>query len=84
MIFLPVAVSPVSETMSTFGLRDSSSPTSPPGPVTTLSAPFGSPASSNARASSNVVSGVQLAGFRMTVLPVISAGPIFQTAIMIG
>src|SRR5208282_2941011 len=62
MILRPVAVSPVSETMSTAGLRVSSSPTSAPGPVTTFSAPAGSPASWKARPSSRLVSGVQLAG----------------------
>ena len=84
MIFRPVAVSPVRETRSTFGFRESSSPTSPPGPRTTLRAPAGRPASWKTLASSRLVSGVQLAGFRMTVLPVMSAGAIFQTAIMIG
>jgi hypothetical protein len=49
-----------------------------------LRAPLGSPASVNTFPSSRLVRGVQLAGFRTTVLPVMRAGPSFQTAIMIG
>ncbi len=52
-------------------------------PVTTLKVPAGrnSPAIS---ASSRVVSGVVSDGLRTMVFPAASAGPIFQTAIIIG
>src|SRR2546427_293711 len=75
MIFFPVTVSPVTETMATSGCVTSAAPTSPPGPVTTLSTPAGRPASSAALAISRVESGVQLAGLTTTVLPAASAGP---------
>ncbi len=82
-ISLPVATSPVSETMSTFGCRTSPAPTGSPYPVMTLRTPGGkmSPASSIRRSE---VSGVCSAGLRITVLPAASAGPIFQIAIISG
>ena len=54
-----------------------------PVPVITLRTPGGriSPAIS---ARTRAVSGVRADGLRTTVLPAISAGPIFQPAIMIG
>ena len=59
-------------------------PTSAPGPVTTLSTPSGRPACSAALAISIAVNGVFDAGFRTTVFPAASAGPIFQAAIRYG
>ena len=81
-IHLPVPTLPVSETMSTSGCVTSCWPTSP-APVTTLSTPGGriSLASSTRRI---VESGVVSAGLSTIVLPVASAGPIFQIAIIRG
>ena len=84
MIFLPVAVSPVTETMATSGWATSAAPTSPPGPVSTFSTPGGRPTASAARPTSSVESGVHVAGLMTTVLPAARAGPIFQAAIMKG
>ncbi len=81
MIFLPVAVSPVSEIMLMSSCLQIAAPTSPPGPVTTFITPSGIPASSAAFAISMAVSGVLEAGFRTTVFPAARAGPIFQAAI---
>ena len=82
-IHLPVAGEPVSETMSISGWVTSEDPAGWPWPVITLSTPGGriSPASS---ASLTVEMGVDSAGFRTIVLPVASAGPIFQAAIISG
>ncbi len=46
----------------------------------TLSTPGGSPTSTAISPSASAVSGVWLAGLRMTVLPQASAGAIFQAA----
>jgi len=81
MIFLPVAVSPVSEIMFTSSCRQIAPPTSAPGPVTTFSTPSGKPAASAARAISMEVNGVLDAGLRTTVFPAARAGPIFHAAI---
>jgi hypothetical protein len=83
-IFRPVAVSPVRLTMSTFGLPTRASPITLPGPVTTFTTPSGNPAFSMSFASSIVVSGVRLAGFRTAVFPAARAGPSFHTAIISG
>ena len=53
-------------------------PTLPPGPVTTLSTPSGSPASWQSSANLSAVSGVCDAGLMTTVLPAASAGASFQ------
>ena len=84
MISLPVAVSPVRETMSTLSLDASSFPTTAPGPVIKFTVPAGMPACSTSLPSSRVVSGVSEAGFRTVVLPAASAGASFQIAIMNG
>jgi hypothetical protein len=80
---LPVAGEPVSETMSMSSWVTSEEPAGLPCPVITLSTPGGriSPASS---ASLTVDTGVVSAGFSTIVLPVASAGPIFQAAIISG
>ncbi len=84
MMSFPVAVSPVSETMSTLSLEASSCPTTPPGPVIRFTAPAGIPDCSTNFPSSRVVSGVSDAGFRTAVFPAASAGASFQIAIMNG
>ena len=84
MIRLPVAVSPVSDTMLMSSCLQRAAPTSSPGPVTTFSTPSGMPISRARFASSTLVSGVLEAGLRTTVLPAASAGPIFQAAIRYG
>ncbi len=84
MISWPVAVSPVNATLPTPGCAASPPPTTGPGPVTTLSTPAGSPASSASSPSRRAVSGEYDAGLRIAVLPAASAGPTFQAAIMIG
>ena len=84
MISLPVAVSPVRETMSTLSLAASSLPTTAPGPVIRFTVPGGSPAPSISLPSSRVVSGVMDAGFKTAVFPAASAGASFQIAIMNG
>ena len=80
---LPVAVSPVSDTMPTSGWRTIVSPAGTPSPVTTLNTPRGkmSAASSAMR---SAVRGVSSEGLSTTVLPVARAGPIFQIAIISG
>ncbi len=55
-------------------------PTVAPLPVMTFSTPGGNPTSIASSPSASAVSGVWLAGFRMTVLPVASAGATFHTA----
>jgi hypothetical protein len=82
-ISFPVAVSPVRLTMSTSGWRMRRSPTTAPGPVTTLKTPFGKmSAASSARRIAE--SGVMDEGFSTTVQPAASAGQSFQIAIMSG
>jgi hypothetical protein len=51
-----------------------------PPPVTTFSTPGGNPTSMAASPSASAVRGVWLAGLRMTVLPVASAGATFHIA----
>ncbi len=80
---LPVATSPVSETMLTRGWRTRPAPTGSPCPVITLKTPGGK-RSCTSSASRSVVSGVCSEGFSTTVLPAASAGPIFQIAIISG
>src|ERR671939_184814 len=85
MILRPVCVLPVRATLLTSGWVASGSPTSLPGPVTTLSTPGGSSTSCISSATRSVASGVVLAGFTTIVLPAASAastsyGPPFGTA----
>ena len=80
---LPVSVSPVTEIIPTFGCPTSASPIAAPVPVMTLRTPGGR-MSAAISARMRAVSGVRADGLRMTVLPAMSAGPIFQPAIMIG
>ena len=82
-ISLPVAVSPVSDTMPTSGWRTIVSPTGMPSPVITLNTPGGKMSAAYS-ASFSAVSGVSSLGLSTTVLPDASAGPIFQIAIISG
>src|SRR5919106_1347406 len=72
-ISLPTWVEPVKATLSTSGWETTSAPV-PPAPVTTLSAPGGSPASSVSWAKTSAVSGVVSAGLSTTEFPVARAG----------
>ena len=80
MIPLPVLVSPVNAILSMPGCSTSAWPTVEPAPVTTFRTPGGKPASSASSPSARAVSGVWLAGLRMTVLPQASAGATFHAA----
>ncbi len=84
MISWPVVVSPVKATLPTPGCAAIAAPAEPPGPVTTLTTPGGKPASRASSPRRIAVSGVQLAGLRMHVLPAARAGPSFQLAMFMG
>src|SRR5881296_2621144 len=84
MTCLPVLLSPVNATRATLGLRRISSPTTLPGPITTLSTPFGSPARFSISTMRMVVKGVVDAGFTTTVHPAARAGPTFVPINVIG
>jgi hypothetical protein len=73
----------VSDTIATSGWRTSGAPASSPWPKTTFRTPAGR-CSAQVSASIAAVIGVCSLGFRTTVLPAASAGPIFQIAIMSG
>ncbi len=55
-----------------------------PDPVITLSTPGGNPRAVAISPSANAVSGVWLAGFKITVFPIASAGATFHTAMSKG
>ncbi len=80
MIDLPVLVSPVKAILSIPGCSTSACPTVDPAPVITLSTPGGKPTSIASSPRASAVSGVWLAGFRITTLPQASAGAIFHAA----
>ncbi len=82
-ISFPVLTSPVSETMPTSGWRTNVSPTGSPSPVITLNTPGGNRSSASS-AILSAVRGVSSDGFSTMQLPVASAGPIFQIAIISG
>ena len=69
--------------MSTSSCVTSAEPAGSPWPVITLSTPGGRMSAASS-ASRSVVIGVVSAGLRTIVLPVASAGPIFQIAIISG
>ncbi len=81
---LPTSVEPVNEITLTLGWRISGSPTLRPLPVTILTTPSGTPASSRHCTRLKTESGVSEAGLITTVLPTISAGRIFQEGMAIG
>src|SRR5947209_8083510 len=76
--FRPVTVPPVNEIVLIFGCAVIAAPTFGPVPFTTLSTPFGSPASRQISQSRNAVIGVSSLGFAMAVLATAIAGAIFQ------
>ncbi len=80
---LPVATSPVMETIATPGCRTMPAPTGSPSPVMTLSTPAGR-MSAVSSAKRSAVRGVHSDGFRTTVLPAASAGQSFHAAIISG
>src|SRR5271157_3344207 len=85
MIFLPVSVEPVKDTLSTRGLFTSSEPTESPGPVTAFTTPAGIE-SRDARSPMNSIEipEVYPAGLMTTVHPAAKAGPSFQDSREIG
>jgi hypothetical protein len=82
-ISLPVATSPVSETMRTSLCFTIPSPTGTPSPVITLKTPAGR-ISAASSANRSAVNGVCSEGLSTWTLPAASAGASFQTAIMSG
>lgn len=71
----PTSLLPVNVIIAISGLSTIVRPTTEPGPVTTLYAPLGAPASSITRANRSALSGVALAGLCTMALPAASAGP---------
>src|SRR5438874_12704818 len=76
----PVTVPPVNEMVLIFGCAVIAAPTFGPVPCTTLSTPFGRPASRQTSHSMLAVIGVSSLGFAMAVLPTAIAGAIFQVS----
>src|SRR5262249_10477167 len=76
--FFPVTVPPVNEIVLIFGCAVIVAPTFGPVPCTTLSTPFGKPASRAISQSKYAVIGVSSLGLAMAVLPTAIAGAIFQ------
>ena len=83
-IDFPVADEPVNEMTPTSGEPTIASPTSPPLPVTRFTTPGGNPASAMSSTRSVAQCGVSLDGLNTTVLPVTSAGIVFQHGMAIG
>ena len=83
MIDFPTSVEPVNAILSTLGWSTKYLPVLP-SPVTMFTTPGGKSASWMISASLSAVKGVVSAGFSTTVLPVASAGAIFQAAINSG
>src|SRR5262249_45400281 len=80
----PTSVDPVNDTTRTASCCDNTLPISSPPPVTRLTTPGGTPASSRIRTKFNADNGVSVAGLNTTVLPQTSAGTIFHDGIAIG
>ena len=74
----PVTVPPVNEIVPIFGCAEMAAPTFGPVPWTTLSTPFGRPASTQISQSRNAVIGVSSLGLAIAVFPTAMAGAIFQ------
>ncbi|SLZ57966.1 Uncharacterised protein [Klebsiella variicola] len=83
MIWAPVAIDPVSDTIRTLACEVSGSPTVLPRPNSTLITPSGK-ISFASSASFSAVRGVISEGFITTQLPAASAGASFQAAIIRG
>ena len=69
---------------ATVGCVTSASPTSGPSPVTTLTTPFGKPASANSGANSSIDADVNSDGLITAVQPAASAGASFQLVSVSG
>ena len=80
----PTGVEPVKPILRTSGCLTSASPTTEPGPVTTLKTPLGRPASCSSSAIRSVVSGVVSAGLATIVLPATSAGASLFASSVVG
>src|ERR1700680_340764 len=80
----PTVDDPVNDTARTSGCSNSGAPASGPNPVTTLTTPFGNPASVRTRTRLNVDRGVSCAGLITQVLPQTSAGKSFHEGIAMG
>ncbi len=80
----PTSVEPVNDTTRTSSLASMASPTSLPPPVTRLTTPGGTPASSRILTKFTADNGVSVAGLKTTVFPQTSAGMIFHDGIAIG
>src|SRR5437899_8452639 len=80
----PTSVEPVNDTTRTFSSTVSAVPTASPPPVTRLTTPRGTPASSRILTKLSAERGVRVAGLNTTVLPQTSADVIFQEGIAIG
>ncbi len=83
-IVWPVTDSPVNEISGTPGWATSASPASSPSPLTRLNTPSGTPASAKISAHRLADSGVNSAGFKITVQPAARAGASFQLSSMNG
>src|SRR5205823_4476974 len=81
MTLVPTAVDPVKDTIATPGWRARAAPAGRPGPVSTLNAPGGKPASSTSLANASVDAGVWSAVLATTEQPAASAGAAFITRI---
>ena len=79
----PTAFDPVNVTMSTAGWEDTTAPTSAP-PVTRLSTPAGTPASSARRRNASVHRVPLGEGSSTTEQPDASAGATFHATMLIG
>src|SRR6185436_13918385 len=80
----PTSVEPVNDTTRVSADSRIALPTSSPPPVTRLTTPAGTPASSRIFTTLTADSGVSVAGLKTTVLPHTSAGAIFHDGIAIG
>src|ERR1041384_4068378 len=84
LISRPVAVEPVNDITFTSGSVSIGAAAPGPSPVTRLTTPGGTPASTSACTKLIAESGASSAGLKTTVLPQTSAGRIFQDGTAIG
>jgi hypothetical protein len=80
----PVSVDPVNDTTDTSGCSTMGAAAPGPSPMTRLTTPGGTPASTSVCTKLMAVSGASSAGLKTTVLPQISAGRIFHDGTAIG
>ncbi|OIQ64581.1 hypothetical protein GALL_538670 [mine drainage metagenome] len=81
---LPTAVEPVKVNLAMRGSVVSTSPIGAASPVTILSTPLGTPASSPSTASASAENGVSSEGFSTTEQPAASAGPTLRVIMAAG